>query len=61
MRMVMRITYEMVCAIENFFADIVQKICGCEPKDGYFFFKSNKNIKIKSSSILFENKGVVLQ
>lgn len=32
-RLVMRMLYEMLCAIENFFAEIVQKICACTATD----------------------------
>jgi len=30
----MRMIYEMICAIENFFAEIVGKLCACSETGG---------------------------
>ena len=33
----MRMIYEIICAIENFFGEIVSKLCACQEKDCIFF------------------------
>lgn len=34
-RLIMRMIYEVICNFENFFGDIVMKLCACVEKDSY--------------------------